>query len=302
MRAELAASHALRERTIWQSELQVERERAELYGAALERATEQIEALENRVFILESKVGNRGLEAMERNVEALLLTRETERLAALADKPRRDAEDLRTQGLEAMAALDYGRACDCFRAALSLSAKYGDPTLTEDVKLRLEGARAAERCMQERANGALTNAEEHPAEIAAKRMPRQPLTEKRNEAAVPEDETDFESSYSAELGQLSWQSHDRCINEIPRRAGSGGAEAEHDSKIAEVAESSVEETRDSEDDPAAQTEREGEGGRKGKKVGPKSEPKPEPEPEPEPDASRNGSRNKLQAAKTKKKR
>ena len=98
MRAELAASHALRERTVWQSELQAERERADTYGAALARATEQIEALENRLFHLESKVGSRGLEAMERNVEAMILTRETERLAALADKPRRDAEDFRTQG------------------------------------------------------------------------------------------------------------------------------------------------------------------------------------------------------------
>ena len=64
-----------------------------------------------------------------------------------------------------MAALDYGRACDCFRAALSLSAKHGDHALTADVKHRLEGARAAERCAQERTHTALANAEEHPADV-----------------------------------------------------------------------------------------------------------------------------------------
>ena len=42
MRADLAASHALRERTIWQAELQIERERADKYGATLERAMEQV--------------------------------------------------------------------------------------------------------------------------------------------------------------------------------------------------------------------------------------------------------------------
>ena len=49
---------------------------------------QQIEALSDRVYTLENKVGDRGLEAMERNVEKLILERETERLAALADKPR----------------------------------------------------------------------------------------------------------------------------------------------------------------------------------------------------------------------
>ena len=45
MRADLAASHALRERNIWQAELQIERERADKYGAMLERAMEQVRPL-----------------------------------------------------------------------------------------------------------------------------------------------------------------------------------------------------------------------------------------------------------------
>ena len=139
MRADLAASHALRDRTAWQSELQLERDRADKYGAALERATEQIEALENRLFVLENKVGDRALETMERDLETVILNRETERLAALADKPRRDAEDLRAQGLEAMAALDYSRACEYFRSGLSLSTKHPTLRLLRTCRFDLKG-------------------------------------------------------------------------------------------------------------------------------------------------------------------
>ena len=55
MRAELASSQALRERNAWQRELAAERGRADKYGAALERATEQIEALEVRNPVLFSR-------------------------------------------------------------------------------------------------------------------------------------------------------------------------------------------------------------------------------------------------------
>ena len=117
---------------------------------------------------------------MERNLETIILRHETERLAALADKPRRDAEDLRTRGLECMAALDYDRACECFRSGLSLSTKHSDLALVEDLKIRLEGARAAQRVVQERN----APADEHPADVAARGMPTIPLAEARQEQAA----------------------------------------------------------------------------------------------------------------------
>ena len=95
MRAELAQSHALRERKLWEGELAVERVRGDLYGSALEKASEQIEGLEERIFKLEMLTENKGLEAMEKNLEVVILQRESERLAVLADKPRRDAEAAR---------------------------------------------------------------------------------------------------------------------------------------------------------------------------------------------------------------
>ena len=44
--------------------------------------------------------------------------REEERRAALADKPRRDCDAHRVQGLEAMAALDYDGAVHHFRVGV----------------------------------------------------------------------------------------------------------------------------------------------------------------------------------------
>ena len=140
----------LRERAAWQRELEAERASAAQRTEALQRAQEHIDGLEERLFDLEGKVGGRGVAAMEARVEEMIVKvrnpdskfrqpqgrfrhiqakcfslslgdfgqREEERRAALADKPRRDCDAHRVQGLEAMAALDYDGAVHHFRVGV----------------------------------------------------------------------------------------------------------------------------------------------------------------------------------------
>ena len=81
-----------------------------------------------------------------------------------------------------MAALDYDRACEYFRSGLSLSTRHADLALGQDLRVRLEGARAAQRAAEERSHA---NAAEHPADVAAKGMPAERLAEVREQASAP---------------------------------------------------------------------------------------------------------------------
>lgn len=160
-----------------------------------------------------------------------------------------DAEDLRAQGLEAMVALDYDRACEYFRSALSLSTRHTDLALGQDLRTRLEGARAAQRVAQERSNA---NAVQHPADVAAKGMPAVRLAEAREQASAP--------------------ASDDQVAARERLEASSAADAQHisDEPVQEVS---------SDGEPSGQT------GRKAGELAIEvhSEPEQEPQPEPEPE-------------------